>query len=47
VVDIATAGLGLVYKINNRISIRVDYSREDRQDTYIHNSIGAGLSWFF
>jgi len=47
VVDIATAGLGLVYKINNRISIRVDYSREDRKDTYIHNSIGAGLSWFF
>jgi len=47
VVDITIAGIGATYKVNKRVNVRFDYSREDRKDTYIHQSIGIGLSVFF
>jgi YaiO family outer membrane protein len=47
VVDISIAGIGATYTLNKRVNLRFDYSREDRKDTYIHQSIGIGLSIFF
>lgn len=47
VVDITIAGFGTVYRLNNKMSLRFDYSQEDRKDTYRHDSFGVGFSLFF
>lgn len=47
VAEITIIGGGVVYKVNNSLSVRFDYSREDREDTYIYHAIGAGISYFF
>lgn len=45
--EISVIGAGVVFKINDSMGFRIDVSREDRKDTYIHNTLGAGLSVYF
>lgn len=47
VAEIKVISAGLVMRLNDAWSARVDYAREDRKDTYIHTSIGLGISAFF
>ena len=47
VADISVVGAGLVMRLSDAWGMRVDYSREDRKDSYIHTSIGLGVSAFF
>jgi YaiO family outer membrane protein len=44
---ISVIGAGAVFKISDRLGFRIDLSREDRKDTYLHNTLGAGLSVYF
>jgi YaiO family outer membrane protein len=44
---ISVIGAGAVFKLNDQLGFRVDVSREDRKDAYIHNAVGAGLSVYF
>lgn len=47
VADISIIGGGAVIKLSDDLGFRVDVSREDRKDTYIHTAFGAGISLFF
>lgn len=42
-----TIALGTTYKIDPQWGVRADYSREDRSNFYIRNSLGVGLSYLF
>jgi YaiO family outer membrane protein len=45
--EISVLGLGAVFKLSDSMGFRIDVSREDRKDTYIHNTLGAGVSVYF
>ena len=44
---IKVLGAGSVWKINSEWGARVDFTHEDREGFYTHNSIGFGVSRFF
>ena len=45
--EIRIFGFGSTYKINNSFSVRFDFAQEDRNDVYINNNVGVGVSYFF
>lgn len=47
VAKISVIGGGAVFRISDTLGLRIDFSREDREDFYIHNALGAGLNVFF
>lgn len=45
--DITVLGAGCVFNLSPSWGARLDYSREDRKDTYIHDAVGVGLTYKF
>ena len=45
--DITVLGGGVVFDLSPAWGARVDYSYEDRKDSYKHHAIGAGLTYRF
>ena len=47
VAEISIIGAGAVFQLNDNMGLRIDFSREDRKNAYIHNALGAGISVYF
>ncbi len=47
IAEIDVVSAGLVWSINAAWGARIDIAREDRKNTYQHDSLGFGVSYFF
>ena len=43
-ITIITAGTGVIWRVTDRVALRLDYEYEDRRTSYIRNGVNLGLS---